>query len=88
LAERVISTFEIVGECSGKMRSTPCPNDTLRTVKGSARPAAVHADDHTLEHLDAFLSPSRTLTCTLTVSPDFIAAARPTATSRLVQSRS
>ena len=28
----------MVGECSGKMRSTPWPNDTLRTVKEARTP--------------------------------------------------
>ena len=32
-AERTRSTFAIVGECNGKMRSTPWPNDTFLTVK-------------------------------------------------------
>ena len=54
-AERVTSIVSMIGECSGKMRSTPCPNDTFRTVNVRAGAAPVHADDHALEHLDAFL---------------------------------
>ncbi len=37
------------------MRSTPWPNDTLRTVNDARSAAAVHPDDHAFEHLDAFL---------------------------------
>ncbi len=55
LAERTTSIFWMIGECSGKMRSTPWPNDTLRTVNDRARAAAAQADDDALEDLDAFL---------------------------------
>ena len=38
LADRITSTFWMVGECSGKIRSTPWPNDTLRTVNDARVP--------------------------------------------------
>src|SRR5690606_34064951 len=37
-AERTTSTFAIVGECSGKIRSTPWPKETLRTVNDARTP--------------------------------------------------
>ena len=40
-AERTRSTFAIVGECSGKIRSTPCPNETLRTVNDARAPPVI-----------------------------------------------
>ena len=36
--DRITSIFAMVGECSGKMRSTPWPNDTLRTVNDARVP--------------------------------------------------
>src|SRR5437762_1041982 len=63
----------MVGECSGKMRSTPCPNDTLRTVKEARVPPRCMPMTTPSKTWMRSLSPSRTLTCTLTVSPDFIA---------------
>ena len=40
------------GECTGKVRSTPTPKLTLRTVKVSRTPGALAADDRALEDLD------------------------------------
>ncbi len=47
------SIFSIFGECSGNVRSTPTPNDCLRTVKVSRTPGALALDDDPLEDLDA-----------------------------------
>src|SRR5580765_3960574 len=55
------------------MRSTPCPNDTLRTVKDARVPPRCMPMTTPSNTWMRSLSPSRTLTCTLTVSPDFIA---------------
>src|SRR5712692_883649 len=55
------------------MRSTPCPNDTLRTVKDARVPPRCRPMTTPSKIWMRSLSPSRTLTCTLTVSPDFIA---------------
>ena len=43
----------ILGECTGKVRSTPTPNDCLRTVKVSRSAAALALDDDALEDLGA-----------------------------------
>jgi len=43
------------GLCDGKVRSTPMPKLTLRTVKVERTPAAMALDHHTLEHLRALL---------------------------------
>src|SRR5215213_9145640 len=72
-AERTTSTLEIVGEWSGKIRSTPWPNDTLRTVNEARVPPRCMPMTTPSKIWMRSLSPSRTLTCTLTVSPDFIA---------------
>src|SRR5436309_1226668 len=66
------STFWIVGECSGKMRSTPWPNDTLRTVKVARVPPRCRPMITPSKIWMRSLSPSRTFTCTRTVSPAFI----------------
>src|SRR5229473_689957 len=63
----------MVGECSGKMRSTPCPNDTLRTVKDARVPPRCRPMTTPSKIWMRSLSPSRTLTCTRTVSPDLMA---------------
>src|SRR4051812_27432485 len=55
------------------MRSTPCPNDTLRTVKEARVPPRWRPMTTPSKIWMRSLSPSRTLTCTRTVSPDFIA---------------
>src|SRR5829696_1888976 len=55
------------------MRSTPWPNDTLRTVKEARVPPRCMPMTTPSKIWMRSLSPSRTLTCTLTVSPDFIA---------------
>src|SRR3954449_8579414 len=55
------------------MRSTPCPNETLRTVKDARVPPRCMPMTTPSNTWMRSLSPSRTLTCTLTVSPDFIA---------------
>src|SRR3954454_22161672 len=59
----------MIGVCSGKVRSTPTPKDTLRTVKVRPTPepcTRMHTPwkTWTRERL-----PSTTLTCTLRVSP-------------------
>ena len=46
------SILATIGECTGKVRSTPTPKLTLRTVKVSRTAAALAADDDALEHLD------------------------------------
>ena len=45
------SILAMIGECTGKVRSTPTPKLTLRTVKVSGA-AALAADDGALEDLD------------------------------------
>ena len=72
-ADRTTSTLAIVGECSGKMRSTPWPNDTLRTVNEARVPPRCMPMTMPSKIWMRSLSPSRTFTCTRTVSPDFIA---------------
>src|SRR5688572_4929950 len=72
-AERTRSTFAIVGEWSGKIRSTPCPNETLRTVNDERAPPRCSPITIPSKIWMRSLSPSRTLTWTRTVSPDFIA---------------
>src|SRR5215207_2399191 len=72
-AERTTSTLAIVGECRGKMRSTPWPNETLRTVKEARTPPRCWPITMPSKIWMRSLSPSRTFTCTFTVSPDFIA---------------
>src|SRR5450759_5190886 len=67
-----MSTWSMIGECSGKMRSTPCPNDTLRTVKVARAPPRCIPITIPSNTWIRSLSPSRTFTCTRTVSPDFI----------------
>src|SRR2546423_1221013 len=69
----MISTFWIVGECSGKMRSTPWPNETFRTVNDARVPPRCRPMTTPSKIWMRSLSPSRTLTCTRTVSPDLIA---------------
>ena len=72
-ADRTTSTFWMIGECSGKMRSTPWPNDTLRTVNDARAPPRCMPMTMPSKTWMRSLSPSRTFTCTRTVSPDFIA---------------
>ena len=45
------SIFSILGECTGNVRSTPTPNDCLRTVNVSRAPGALALDDDPLEDL-------------------------------------
>src|SRR4029453_13578257 len=71
-ADRMTSTFAIVGECSGKMRSTPWPKETLRTVNDARRPPRCMPITMPSKIWMRSLSPSRTFTCTRTVSPDFM----------------
>src|SRR5688572_22480758 len=59
----------MIGECSGKMRSTPWPNDTLRTVNEARTPPRCMPMTMPSNTWIRSLSPSRTLTCTFTVSP-------------------
>src|SRR5262245_19369914 len=63
----------MVGECSGKMRSTPWPKETLRTVNDARVPPRWRPITTPSKIWMRSLSPSRTFTCTLTVSPAFIA---------------
>src|SRR3954471_11681185 len=63
----------MIGEWSGKMRTTPWPNDTLRTVKVARAPPRCMPITMPSNTWMRSLSPSRTLTCTLTVSPGLIA---------------
>ena len=63
----------MIGECSGKMRSTPWPNDTLRTVKVARAPPRCMPITMPSNTWMRSLSPSRTFTCTRTVSPGLIA---------------
>ena len=72
-ADRTTSTLAIDGECSGKMRSTPWPNDTLRTVNDARAPPRCMPMTMPSKIWMRSLSPSRTFTCTRTVSPDFMA---------------
>src|SRR6476619_2044340 len=55
------------------MRSTPWPNDTLRTVNEARVPPRCWPITTPSKIWMRSLSPSRTFTCTRTVSPDFIA---------------
>src|SRR4051812_45957442 len=55
------------------MRSTPWPNDTLRTVNDARVPPRCTPITTPSKTWMRSLSPSRTFTCTRTVSPDFIA---------------
>src|ERR1700704_327980 len=55
------------------MRSTPCPNDTLRTVNDARVPPRCRPMTIPSKIWIRSLSPSRTFTCTRTVSPDLIA---------------
>ena len=59
----------MIGECSGKMRSTPWPNDTLRTVNVARVPPRCMPMTMPSNTWMRSLSPSRTFTCTRTVSP-------------------
>src|SRR5439155_15390067 len=63
----------MVGECSGKMRSTPWPNETFRTVNDARVPPRCRPITTPSKICMRSLSPSRTFTCTRTVSPDLIA---------------
>src|SRR6478672_7885202 len=63
----------MIGECSGKMRSTPWPNDTLRTVNDARVPPRCRPMTTPSKIWMRSLSPSRTFTCTRTVSPARIA---------------
>src|SRR6266508_3971582 len=55
------------------MRSTPCPNDTLRTVNDARVPPRCIPMTTPSKIWMRSLSPSRTFTCTRTVSPARIA---------------
>src|SRR2546425_9202395 len=57
------------GPCSGKMRSTPTPAETLRTVKVSLIPPPRRAMQMPSNAWRRSFSPSRTRTITRTVSP-------------------
>ena len=43
----------MIGLCSGKVRSTPTPKLTLRTVNASRMPSPASGDDHAGEDLDS-----------------------------------
>ena len=72
-AVRMTSILSMIGECSGKMRSTPWPNDTLRTVNVARVPPRCMPMTMPSNTWMRSLSPSRTFTCTRTVSPGLIA---------------
>src|SRR5690606_29194380 len=72
-ALRTTSILSITGEWSGKIRSTPWPNETLRTVMDARVPPRCIPMTRPSNTWMRSLSPSRTLTCTLTVSPGFTA---------------
>src|SRR5687767_12319888 len=59
----------MTGECSGKIRSTPWPNDILRTVNEARTPPRCIPMTMPSNTWMRSLSPSRTFTCTFTVSP-------------------
>ena len=58
------------GECTGKILSTPTPNEILRTVKVSLMPLPLRPMTTPSKACRRSLSPSTTLTFTRTVSPD------------------
>src|SRR5262249_41731288 len=72
-AVRSTSILSMTGECSGKIRSTPWPNDTLRTVNVARAPPRCIPITMPSNTWMRSLSPSRTFTCTFTVSPGLIA---------------
>src|SRR5271165_3656122 len=59
----------MVGECTGKVRSTPTPKLTLRTVKVSRTPSPWRRITTPWKIWTRSRVPSTTRTCTLTVSP-------------------
>ena len=68
-AARPISILAMEGECNGKMRSTPCPNETFRTVKVPRHPPRrIPMTTPSKTWIRSF-SPSRILTWTRTVRP-------------------
>ena len=65
-APRCLSIF---GECTGNVRSTPTPNDCLRTVKVSRTPAPWRLMQMPSKTCTRWREPSITWKCTRTVSP-------------------
>src|SRR5688572_32620263 len=59
----------MIGECSRKISSTPWPIDSLRTVNAARTPTRCMPITMPSNTWILSLSPSRTLTCTFTVSP-------------------
>src|SRR5215218_4617612 len=59
----------MLGECTGKVRSTPTPKETLRTVNVSRRPPPWRRRTKPWKTWIRSRLPSTTRTCTLTVSP-------------------
>src|SRR3954447_7676520 len=59
----------IFGECTGNVRSTPTPNDCLRTVKVSRAPAPCRLSTIPSKTCTRRRVPSMTWKCTRTVSP-------------------
>src|SRR6478672_3531321 len=59
----------MLGLCTGKVRSTPTPKETLRTVKVSRTPPPWRRITTPLKTCTRSFEPSMTLTCTLRVSP-------------------
>src|SRR5581483_5081155 len=57
------------GECSGKVRSTPTPYETRRTVKVARAPSPRRRMTTPSKIWTRSFSPSMTFTCTRTVSP-------------------
>ena len=66
------SMWLTIGACTGKIRSTPIPNDTLRTVIALFTPLPFIAITMPSKTWILSLLPSVTLTLTFTVSPDAI----------------
>src|SRR5437867_7058841 len=59
----------MIGECTGKIRSTPTPSEILRTVKVAPVPPPFMAITIPWKIWMRSFSPSLTFTCTFTESP-------------------
>ena len=82
------SMFSIFGEWSGNVRSTPTPNDCLRTVKVSRTPAPWRLITIPSKTWTRRRWPSITWKCTRTVSPALNCGRSPRAIGRARWSRS
>ena len=63
------SIFDTIGECTGKVRSTPTPKLTLRTVNVSRMPLPLRRITTPWNTCVRSRLPSTTRTCTFSVSP-------------------